>query len=90
MGSIPSIVDRGLKAGLVGENGILWAIADNGWIYEARITIRGQTEYHGYPVRSSEAVAQLVYERFTEWAHNHGDQRARDAATNCKHLYGFK
>lgn len=90
MASMPKMIDRGLQAGLVGENGVLWAIADNGWIYEARITIPGQSEYHGYPVRASEAIAQPVYERFTEWAHNHGDQSARRAATNCKHLYGFK
>ena len=64
--SIPRMIRRGLQAGLVGENGIIWAVADNGWIYEARITNVGQTEYHGYPVRSTEPIAEIVYKRFKE------------------------
>lgn len=87
---IPQVMDRGLQAGLVGENGVIWAVADNGWIFEARITIPGQFEFHGYPVRASEAIAQRIYERFTEWAHNNGGQKACNAAANCKALYGFK
>ena len=90
MAALPGIIDRALRAGLVGEHGILWAIADNGWIYEARITNAGRSEYHGYPVRSSEAIAQAVYQRFRDWANNQGDERARVAAANCGQLYGFR
>lgn len=90
MSSIPAIIDRGLEAGLVGTNGMIWGVADDGWIFEARITIPGQTEYHGYPVRPSEAIAQPVYERFVKWAQSHGGQTDRQAAANCKQLYGFR
>lgn len=89
LGSINDMIKRGLRAGLVGNKDIIWAIADNGWIYEARLTNVCQTEYHGYPVRSSEPIAEVVYRRFTEWAQNSGDQAARLAAENCKNLYGF-
>lgn len=87
---IPGIIDRSLRAGLVGRNGIIWAIADDGWIFEARITIPGQAQYHGYPVRSTEAIAQPVYERFAKWTAASGNQQAIQAAEICKHIYGFK
>ena len=90
MATVPQMIDRSIQAGLLGENGMLWAVADNGWIYEARLTNAGQFEYHGYPVRASEAIARPVYERFTEWAQTHGDPSACRAATNCRQLYGFK
>ena len=83
------MINRGLQAGLVGDNGIIWAVANNGWIYEARVTNIGQNVYHGYPVRSSEPIAELVYRRFTNWAQHHGNQTARRAAENCKELYRF-
>ena len=90
LGSINDMIKRGLRAGLVGRNDLIWAIADNGWIYEARLTNVGQTEYHGYPVRASEPIADAVYRRFAEWAHTSGDHGARLAAENCKRRYGFK
>lgn len=89
LGSIDAMMKRGLRAGLVGRNEMIWAVADNGWIYEARLTNVGQTEYHGYPVRDTEAIAEPVYRRFSEWAHTSGDQGARLAAENCKRRYGF-
>ena len=89
-GSIDDMIKRGLRAGLVGHKELIWAIADNGWIYEARVTNVGQTEYHGYPVRDSEAIAEPVYRRFAAWAQESGDQVARLAAENCKRRYGFK
>ena len=90
LNSIPRMIQRGLQAGLVGENGIIWAVADNGWIYEARITNVGKTEYHGYPVRSTEPIAELVYGRFREWVEGHGNQSAHQAVQHCKTLYGFR
>ena len=87
---IPRMIQRGLQAGLVGENGIIWAVADNGWIYEARLSNAGQTEYHGYPVRSTEPIAEIVYRRFGAWVQNNGNLIARRAAQQCKTLYGFR
>ena len=90
MGSIDGMINRGLRAGLIGRNGLIWAVADNGWIYEAQLTNVVQAEYHGYPVRDSEAIAEPVYRRFEAWAHADGDQRARLAAEFCRSRYGFK
>lgn len=90
MGSIDDMIKRGLRAGLVGRNGLIWAFADNGWIYEAQLTNVVQAEYHGYPVRDSEAIAEPVYRRFAAWAHESGDERALLAAELCRSLYGFK
>ena len=90
LNSIPQMIQRGLRAGLVGENGIIWAVADNGWIYEARITNVERTEYHGYPVRNTEPIAEMVYGRFKEWVQGHGNQSARQAVQQCKMLYGFR
>lgn len=89
LNSIPEMIQRGLEAGLVGENGVIWAVADNGWIYEARITNVGKTEYHGYPVRSTEPIAEMVYKRFMEWVGDHGNELALQAVRKCKTLYGF-
>ena len=88
--SIGDMIQRGLRAGLLGRNGLIWAIADNGWIYEARLTNFDQTEHHGYPVRDSEPIAEPVYRRFAEWAQTSGDAIACRAAENCKRRYGFK
>lgn len=87
---IRPMIHRGLQAGLVGENGIIWAVANNGWIYEGRITNIVQTEYHGYPVRRTEPIAVLVYRRFRDWVQVHGNQLAHQAVQQCKTLYGFR
>ena len=96
MASMPRLLQRGIKTGLVGKvmvQGIpsrIWTVADDGWIFEARITNPGQSEYHGYPVRTNEAIAESVYLRFAEWACLFGDDREVHAAANCKVRYGFK
>ena len=90
LNSIPQMIQRGLRAGLVGESGVIWAVADNGWIYEARITNVEKTEYHGYPVLATEPIAEVVYGRFKEWVQRHGNQSARRAVQQCKMLYGFR
>lgn len=89
-GSIEGMIHRGLEAGLVGENGVIWAIADNGWIYEGRMTNVGMTEYHGYPVRSTEPIAEMVCHRFSQWVQNCGDDSTREAVQRCKMRYGFR
>jgi hypothetical protein len=69
---IPSLLQRGILSGLIGHNcvqgdpTILWTVDDNGWIYEARITIPGQAVYHGYPVLGTEAIARLVLARYVQ------------------------
>lgn len=90
MQAIPAIINRGLAAGLVGTNDMIWGVADDGWIFEARPTNRSQAEYHGYPVRPSEAIARPVYERFARWAQQYGSCTDRQAAANCRQLYEFR
>lgn len=91
MASIPAIMRRGIRAGLIGHlSTIIWAVSDVGWIFEGRITNPGRSEYHGYPVRPSEAIAELVYRRFAAWAARQGTKVDKKAATNCQALYGFR
>jgi len=88
MAKIPGLIQRGLKAGLIGSN--LWTIGENGWIFECRLTNAAQNEYHGYPVRPTEAIAEPVYRRFKAWAEAAGDAADKQAAENCAALYGFR
>jgi len=96
MPGISDLLARGIRAGLVGHivrqqtPTIIWTVADSGWIFEGRITNIGQTDYHGYPVRPSEAIAAPVYRRFHAWAETTGEERDRKAARACLTLYGFK
>jgi hypothetical protein len=90
MAAIPTMINRGLEAGLVGAKGIIWSVADNGWIFEARLTNIEQAEYHGYPVRPSEAIAERVYRRFVAWSQRNGSEIDRMAAANCKARYRFR
>lgn len=90
MSKIETLIQRGLQARLIGTNALLWTVADGGWIFEGRLTNSTTSEYHGYPVRPSEAIAEPVYRRFQEWAFTWGDNTDREAANNCAALYGFK
>jgi len=96
MATVPTLLRRGLTAGLIGEvetQGIptmIWTVADDGWIFEARITNAGRPDYHGYPVRASEAIAKIVYDRFADWANQHGGGREIAAADACRALYGLR
>lgn len=89
MAGIPAIVQRGLKAGLIGDR-VLWTIGDNGWIFEARLTNSETNEYHGYPVRPTEAIGEPVFRRYAEWASAHGAESDKQALQNCSAVYGFK
>jgi hypothetical protein len=92
----PTIPRRGVSAGLVGDvvkqgvPTIIWGVADTGWIFEARITNLVTHEYHGYPVRPGEAIAELVFRRFRAWAELEGGAADRRAAGACHMLYGFR
>jgi hypothetical protein len=94
--AIPRILRRGISAGLIGnayDQGVprvIWAIGDDGWIFEARLTNADQVEYHGYPVRPMEAIAGPVYRRYAEWVVGNGTKKDRAAAEKCKAIYGFK
>jgi hypothetical protein len=89
------LLARGLAAGLVGHverqdiPTIVWTVSDHGWIFEARVTNAGKAEYHGYPVRPSEAIAEQVFRRFDAWARTEGTASDRQAAVNCQALYGI-
>ena len=84
---IQALITRGLSAKLVGTN--LWTVDDSGWIYEARLTNSQTGEYHAYPVRPSEPIAEPVYRRYSVWAETHGKPSDKQAAQNCAALYGF-
>jgi hypothetical protein len=88
MAQIPAMIVRGLQAGLIGTN--LWTVGDDGWIFEARLTNVLQNEYHGYPVRPSEVIAEPVYRRFRAWTDAYGGAMDKQAADNCAALYRFR
>ena len=90
MATVAQLIQRGITAGLVGHCGLIWTVADNGWIFEARLTNPQQAEYHGYPVRDSEPIAECVYRRFAAWAEQNGSTAHNHAAAMCRDLYGFK
>ena len=89
--TIPRLLQRGVRAGLIGESPrLIWTVGDDGWIFEGRITNVEQDEYHGYPVRPNEPIAEAVYRRFHAWSMDDGDANDRAAAERCQALYGFK
>ncbi len=93
---VRSWLERGIKAGLVGDSWeseaprVLWAVGDNGWIFEGRITNSTQFQYHGYPVLPDKPIARMVYDRFRDWVERHPKKRNQDALAKCEGLYGFK
>lgn len=90
MGSVLQLLRRGIQAGLLGIGGEIWTLSDTGWIYECRLTNPSQSEYHGYPVRGSEAIAELVYARFASWVRHQGGAPELAIIRQCKALYGFR
>ena len=87
--TIPRLVRRGLRAGLVGSGNLIWTVGDDGWIFEGRPTNVLTSEYHGYPVLEWESIARLVYKRYSEWARTSGSIRDRIAASQCRTRYRF-
>mgnify|MGYP003619388597 CR=1 FL=1 len=73
---IPTLLRRGILAGLIGHNDkhgdptLIWAVDDNGWIYEGRITIPGRSIYHGYPVLEHEAIGRAVANRYIDYIYS--------------------
>jgi hypothetical protein len=54
---VPVLLERALGGQLVGSH--IWTVDDNGWIYELSVTNVTTHEHHGYPLPSSEAIAEL-------------------------------
>ena len=87
--TIPNLIERGLRAGLVGRRNLIWTVGNDGWIFEGRPTNVVTSEYHGYPVLKGEAIARPVYERYSEWARTCGSDQDRIAAEECRIRYRF-
>ena len=72
---LPDLMSRGVRAGLVsdqwrlGDPALLWSVDDDGWIFEARLTVAGQALYHGYPMLPRDAMAPKVIARYAEWVY---------------------
>ncbi len=91
MATIPQLVRRGIQAGLIGDtHRVIWTVADDGWIFEARETNRERREFHGYPVRPNEAIAEPVCLRFLAWAEALGSPLERGVAEACRARYGVR
>jgi hypothetical protein len=88
MERVPMLLQRALSARLVGSH--IWTVDDNGWIYELAVTNPTSNEHHGYPLRSSEAIAEIVYRHFHGWALQHGSDSDKGAALACRERYGFR
>ena len=91
MAGIPALLQRGIRAGLIGHTArLLWTVADDGWIFEARETNRESAQFHGYPILPEESIGRLVFDRFTNWANAHGAPADRSAAAACRLRYNFR
>lgn len=91
MSEVPTLIERGIRPGLIGHTRrIFWTIANDGWIFEARETNRSTAQFHGYPVLPEELIARLVFQRYRQWAHDHGTGEDRSAVAFCKLRYEFR
>lgn len=91
MERIPRLMRRGINAGLVDDVGrIIWSVADDGSMFEFRLTNAVRSEYHGYPLRPTESIAALVFRRFDRWARRNGTVADRGAAATCRLKHGFR
>jgi hypothetical protein len=88
MARIPALFLRAERAGLAGN--LIWTVDDTGWVYELMSTNVGLNEWHGYPLLTTDPFARQVWERFANWANQHGNQADRDAAGRCAQFYGFR
>jgi hypothetical protein len=87
MKRVPALLERALRAQLVGSH--MWTVDDNGWIYELAVTNATTNEHHGYPLRPSEAIAEVVFRHFQQWAWENGSESDKAAALACQERYGF-
>lgn len=93
MSRIPALLSRGIDAGLVGHRDIkgdpavIWAVDDNGWIYEARITVPTQAIYHGYPLLEGDAFARKVISRYSTYVDAHPELQLERSLENALERY---
>ena len=59
-------------------------------LFGLRKTNRETSQFHGYPVLPREAIGQLVFTRFSEWARTHGSPADRSASNSCRLRYDFR
>ena len=91
MAGVLTLIQRGIRAGLIGHTRrIVWTVADDGWIFEARETNRDTAKFHGYPVLPSEAIARIVFNRFSGWVQQHGTPVEQSACNSCRLRYAFR
>jgi len=96
---IPALLVRGVMLGLWSAQtsgdvpSLLWTVAENGWIFELRITNADQAQYHGYPVLPGDAFARHVLNRARAVAHDERefpvdkDSTARSAIAAAEIFY---
>lgn len=90
---VPIWLHTGILAGLVGKNDLngdptlLWALSEDGWIFEGRITLPGNAIYHGYPVLPNEAIAISVLDRYSLWGQQRNDEHAQAISNHCRRRY---
>ena len=90
LAEVSTLVQRGIRAGLIGHTKrIIWTVGDDGWIFEARETNRDTAEFHGYPVLPTEAIARVVFNRFSAWVEQHGTPAEESACESCRLRYSF-
>src|ERR1700730_19028442 len=74
---VGALLERALRPPLVGSH--LWTVDDNGWIYELAVTNSTTNEHHGYPLRPSEAIAEVIFRHFYKWAFESGSDSDKAA-----------
>jgi len=93
MARVPTLLRRGLLAGLIGHNDkqgdptLVGTVDDNGWIYEGRITVPSQAVYHAYPLLPADAFAKNVLDRFAEWVYRQQDSSLITSLQNAMDRY---
>lgn len=93
MSRVPRLLARGVRAGLVGarlrdgDPALLWTVDDDGWIYEARLTVAGQAIYHAFPILTRDAVARRVIARYLAYVYESGDAELAASAANVQDRY---
>ncbi len=93
MRRVVALLRRGVQASLVsdkdrqGDPAMIWTIADDGWIFEARLTLAGQALYHAYPLLPGDAFAHKVIEAFADYVYAGAGSAHHAALANAQERY---
>ena len=92
MESIVPMMQRGIQAGLVGHDRmrVVWAVSNNGWVFEARVTNDAQSLYHGYPLRPEDPVAERIVRRYLHSVSTVDSVEIQHGAQSACERYGIK